>query len=244
MKIGVFGDIHANLSALEAILAALDAEGCDQLICTGDVVGYGPSPAACIRLLRERDVPCVLGNHDKYVTLIADPQLDRLDALIRASIQWTQSVLEMRDLKWLAELPLRLDAEGFAVIHGMFGPHRWGYIVAGAKMRDEHFRHQDVPLAFCGHCHMPILGVQVGDDPPRVEFLRKATLPTADKVTINPGAVGQPRDLDPRAAAAIYDLDERTIRPIRAEYDIGATQALMREAKLPDKFIQRLADGK
>ena len=244
MKIGVLGDVHANLAALQATLAALDAEGCDQLLCTGDLVGYGPSPAECVKIIREREIPCVLGNHDKYVTLIADPQLDRLEPEILTTVQWTQSRLDMQALKWLAELPLRLDADTFSVIHGIFGPHRWAYIVRDPKYRDEHFANQDTPLVFCGHCHMPLLGVQQEGRPVKLDFLKTSTLPTGAKAMVNPGSVGQPRDRDPRAACVVYEMDDQIVRPLRVEYDIAATQALMRAAKLPERHAARLADGK
>jgi len=243
MKVGVFGDVHANLPALRAVLAALDEAGCDELICTGDVVGYGPSPAECIAVLRERGVACVLGNHDKYVTLIMDPALDRLDPDTRAVIDWTQSVLSMDDLRWLAELPLRLDFEGFCVVHGSLGRRRWQYLVDERALA-EHFAHQKKPLAFSGHSHLPIIGLQAPDRPPRMTFLKKGPLPRNVKVVINPGSVGQPRDRDPRAACVVYDADEHFIQPLRVEYDIAQTQELMRKAGLPERFIKRLAEGR
>ncbi|NOY80418.1 MAG: metallophosphoesterase family protein [Kiritimatiellaeota bacterium] len=243
MRIGVFGDVHANFAALEAVLTALEAEECDVLVCTGDVVGYGPSPAECIARLRERQVPCVLGNHDKYVTLLADPSLEKLDPAVRAAITWTQGVLSMDDLRWLAALPFRFDGDGFAVIHGCLGPHRWRYIVDGPSLA-EHFAYQDVPLVFSGHSHLPILGTQAPGRPPRLGFLSQARIPAGVKAVLNPGSVGQPRDRDPRAAAAVYEADSRTVRVLRVAYDIAATQVLMRQAGLPERFVERLAEGR
>ncbi len=243
MRIGIFGDVHANLAALDAVLATLDAAECDLLVCTGDVVGYGPSPAECIARLRRRQIPCVLGNHDKYVTLLADPSLEKLNPGVRAATTWTQGVLSMAELRWLAELPLRFDADGFAVIHGCLGPQRWRYIVDGPSLA-EHFAHQDVPLVFSGHTHLPVLGIHVPGRPARLGFLNEARIPEGAKALINPGSVGQPRDRDPRAAAALYDTGSRVVRVLRAEYDIAATQALMREAGLPERFIERLAEGR
>jgi len=242
-KIGVIGDIHANLTALNAVLEVLDREGCDSLVCTGDVVGYGPSPGECIRIVRDRAIPCVLGNHDHYVTLIMDPRLEKLRETIRRSIEWTQGVLPMSDLKWLAQLPKRLDLDGFSLVHDAFGPKRWVYLT-DERTLTYNFAHQDVPLAFCGHSHQPMLAHTRPEQPPVLTYLKSTRLPSADKVIINAGSVGQPRDKDPRAACGIYDTDERSIRLIRVVYDIEETQALMRQASLPEPFVLRLTVGR
>ncbi len=243
MKYGVFGDVHANLAAFEAVLQALDERGCDQLICTGDVVGYGPSPAECIAEIRKRNIPCVLGNHDMYATLLMDPRLEKLEKDTRAVIGWTQSVLSMDDLRWLADLPLRLDYEGFTVVHGSLGKHRWNYLVDD-KAVAEHLAHQEKPLSFSGHSHLPILGFQVPEHPARMTFLKSGPIPAGVKAVVNPGSVGQPRDRDPRAACAVFDTEKYSIELIRVEYDIAATQDLMRRQGLPERFIARLALGR
>jgi len=185
----------------------------------------------------------VLGNHDKYVTLLMDPSLEKLAPAVRHSITWTQSVLSMEDLRWLAELPLQVDGDGFSVIHGCMGPHRWRYIVDERALA-EHFEYQHVPLVFSGHSHLPILGLERAGKPPRLSFLGTARLPENVKAILNPGSVGQPRDRDPRAAVGVYDTDTREVRILRAAYDIDATQALMRQVGLPERFIERLTEGR
>ena len=221
----------------------MDAQDCDQLVCLGDIVGYGPSPAECVRTLREREVPCVLGNHDKFATTLASPRLATLDADTRHALEWTQNALDIDALRWLAELPLRLDAEELTLLHGSFGPNRWAYLV-NKKSLAESFTHQDVPLAFSGHSHMPVLCHQLEGHPPHMSFLRTADVPQGRKVLINPGSVGQPRDRDPRAACAVYDTTSSVIHPLRVEYDIARTQALIRAAGLPERFAQRLEEGR
>ena len=243
-RIGILGDIHANLAALEAILDALDDEACDQLVCTGDIVGYGASPAECIRLVRERQIPCVLGNHDHYVTLLMDPRLERLSKDVRASIEWTQGVLDMTDLKWLAQLPRQLDLDGISLVHGAFGPKPWLYLT-NEKTVATNFAHQNAALACCGHTHIPMLAFSSGEgEPPQIGYLRKGALPEAERVIFNAGSVGQPRDHDSRAACAVLDPDARTVRPLRVPYDITATQKLMRAAGLPEPFAERLSYGR
>lgn len=242
-KIGIIGDIHSNLIALQAVLAKLDEEGCGGIVCTGDVVGYGPRPAECIALVRERGIPTVLGNHDHYTTLLMDPRLESLRDDVKNTIKWTQSVLSMSDLKWLAQLPERQDLEHFSIVHGSFGPKRWAYLKSERSL-SVNFEHQDVPLAFCGHTHVPIFAYEREGSTPFLTYLRKTTAVTKDKVIINVGAVGQPRDHDPRAACGIFDVEERTIRPVRVPYDIEKTQADMRDQGVPEAFIERLTEGR
>lgn len=242
MKVGIFGDVHANVAALEAVLAALDREACDQLVCTGDVVGYGPSPSACIKLVRDRQIPCVLGNHDQYAADILGGPKERIEADTWATIEWTRQNLELTDLEWLAALPLRLEFPDFLVVHGSLGANHWAYLVNRTNLA-EHFSRQAVRLVFCGHTHLPLYGIQKDGVAPSMDFLRKGPLPATGRFVINPGSVGQPRDRDPRAACCTYDTVTQLVTPLRVPYDIGVTQDLMRAAKIADRFIKRLEIG-
>jgi len=242
MKIGVFGDIHANLAALEAVLAALRAAGCETLVCTGDIVGYGASPAECIRLIRTHGIPCVLGNHDEYATDILGDALGKLDPGTRATIEWARTVVPFEDLRWLSSLPLKLEMEGFWVVHGSLGPQHWAYTVNGPNVI-EHFAHQKTALSFNGHTHLPLFCQMRENAAPEMEFLKTTVLPSQGKMLVNPGSVGQPRDRDPRAACCVYDTMAGSVHPLRVPYDIAATQALMRSANLPERFIARIESG-
>ncbi len=242
-KVGIFSDIHANRAALEAVLAALDAEHCEALICLGDVVGYGPSPAECVQILRQRDIPCVLGNHDQYVTLILNPRMEKLRDDVRTSIEWTQAQLPMNDLKWLAARPLRLDAEDFSVVHGAFGPKPWVYCT-NEKTLAHNFTYQDVALGFCGHSHIPLVARLYPDAQPLVDNLRSGVLPQCPKTMVNVGSVGQPRDRDPRACCVTYEIESRSLKVLRVPYDVADTQARIRAAGLPESFAERLAEGR
>lgn len=243
MKIGVFGDIHANLAALEAVLAALHEAGCETLVCTGDIVGYGPSPAECVHLVRSRGIPCVLGNHDEYATDILGDRLEKLDADTRLTIEWVRKVVPMEELRWLSTLPLKLEMEGFSVVHGSLGPQHWAYTVNRQNVA-EHFAHQKTALSFNGHTHLPLFCRARENAPPDMDFLKTTVLPNQGKVLVNPGSVGQPRDRDPRAACCVYDTMAGSVHPVRVPYDIAATQALMRAVKLPERFIARIEVGR
>ena len=128
-KIAFISDVHANYEALSAMLRRLDAVGCDAIVCLGDIVGYGASPSECISLIREREIPCVMGNHDEYATMMLDmnPSVSRLREEIRQSIAWTQSQLSTDELKWLASLRMRMEDSEFMALHSSFAHGRWAY---------------------------------------------------------------------------------------------------------------------
>lgn len=246
-KLAIISDIHANSVALERVLATIDEQGADMIICTGDVVGYGPRPKECIDLLRDREIPCLLGNHDQYVTLLMDSRVERLREEVRVSVEWTQAQLPMDHLKWLAGLPMRFDVEelDFSFVHGAFGPKPWIYCNS-SKCFETNFAHQDVPLGFCGHSHVPAIGVyyEGAAEEVAVKYLRKAVVPEATKVMVNVGSVGQPRDKDPRSAFVFYTVESKELELIRVPYDIAQTQAQIREAGLPEKAATRLEEGR
>ena len=244
-KIAFISDIHSNFVALQAVLSVVDEARCDFIICGGDVVGYGAQPAECVREIREREIPCILGNHDEYVTLLMDPKLDRLREDIRKTVEWTQAQLPMDDLKWLAQLPLRIDAEDFSLVHGAFGPKPYLYCSTPDNLATN-FDFQDVHLGFCGHSHVPMLAYNIPDvdGEPSVKYLRKTRLPEAEKLMINVGSVGQPRDKDPRAAFVLFELEDEVVELVRVPYDIEKAQELIRAAGLPDKNASRLAEGR
>ncbi len=243
MKYGIFGDIHGNLAALDAVLKALGDAGCQKLVCTGDVTGYGPSPHECIQRVRECGAVCVLGNHDEYVTNLLDSHMARLDADTRNVIEWMRATLPLEDVRWLNALPIHTIVDGFTVLHGMLGPQHWGYVTNSATLA-AHFVHQTTQIAFNGHTHLPLYGCLLPGKPPTVDFLRSAVIPVQAKVLVNPGGTGQPRDRDPRASCCVYDDKLREVRILRADYDVAATQALMSQQGLPQRFIDRLAVGK
>ncbi|MBN2451781.1 MAG: metallophosphoesterase family protein [Lentisphaeria bacterium] len=242
-RIGVLSDVHGNLPAFRAVLAKLDEEACDLVVCLGDIVGYGPWPAECVALVREREIPCVLGNHDEYVTLLMDLRVERLREDVKTSTRWTQGQLPMDALKWLSQLPLRLDAEGFSAVHGAFGPKPWVYCV-NEKTLKHNFAYQDVALGFCGHSHIPLLAFDDGERQPRVDYLTTGYLPDGGRTMVNVGSVGQPRDHDPRAAFVTYDMETRHLRIFRVAYDVAETQKRIRAVGLPDLYAERLEVGR
>jgi len=242
-KIAFISDIHGNIEALTAILAKIKESACDKIYCLGDIVGYGPNPDECISLIRELEIESVMGNHDEYVTLLMDPRVERLREEVREAIYWTQGHLSMDDLRWLSNRPMRIVTEHFTCLHGSFIPQPWGYCL-DEKTFAANFQYQDVSLAFCGHSHSPLVGINIPGEMPHVDFIRRKVLELTEKTMVNVGSVGQPRDSDPRACAVTYEPETRCLDIIRADYDYAATQAKIRERGLPERFASRLPLGR
>lgn len=243
MKLGILGDIHANLEAFRAVLGVLRAEKCLKILCTGDVVGYGPYPQECIDLLRSEKIPCVMGNHDEW-TVVHRKRWEISD-LINEDIYWTREVVTEDGMAWLADLPKSHSYGGIEILHASNAPTMsWPY-VKDEKSLEMNFKYQQSSVCFNGHTHLPAIGCQAPEQPPMFAQLQELMqLPTGYKVIINPGSAGQPRDGDPRAACAIYETRDRTVRFIRVPYDIGRTQQAMAALDRPQHYIDRLALGK
>ncbi len=239
----VLGDIHANIDALNAVLDDARAQGVTHFVCVGDVVGYNAAPAACIRAVRdELGCPCVRGNHDHYVS---DPGTNLADFHPSAAqvVEWTRSQLAADDVQWLHDLPLQKPVMGFMLVHATLDkPDHWGYVFEN-QQAEANFSYQYTPLCFHGHTHVPII---YSNEPGGVIHYqpRDFTLELGQRLFINVGSVGQPRDGDPRASYVVYDMAARQIRFRRVAYDVQAAMARNRLAGLPEKCASRLEIGR
>jgi len=243
----VLSDVHANLSALEAVLLHAAAGGeIDAVWCLGDTVGYGPQPSECIRELREMEAVWVAGNHERAATGAIGTEDFNPDAA--AAAQWTLDRLSLKEAKALDALPEVLLENDCTLVHGTLRWPIWEYL-ASQETALAHLGLMETSLGFVGHTHVPLVAMQQPDEPDNCELYRlgdgaQLLLTGAEKVVINPGSVGQPRDGDPRASYAVYDNDKGTVTIRRVEYDIKHTQRLMADAGLPRWLIERLASGK
>jgi len=240
VRYAIISDIHSNLEALRAVLE--HAGVVDGVWCLGDIVGYGPNPNECIELVRARGALCVVGNHDYAAIGRLDTADFNPDAATAA--YWTGRQLTPENRRYLEELPIQLTQGDFTLVHGSPRYPIWEYILSAyvASLNLDHFQTQ-----FCliGHSHIPsVFRCPEGERRCEVEeLLPKLSLQTLDRLIINPGGVGQPRDGDPRAAYAILDTDARILYHFRVPYDIAMTQQKMREAGLPRRLIERLSYG-
>jgi len=243
MKYGILGDIHGNLSALRAVLEALDKERVDRVLSVGDVVGYGGAPRECIALLREIDAVVVKGNHD--AACVGEIDIHYFNNYARAAVRWTQTVLTESDNSWLAALPFIANLEHASVAHGTYHkPELFDYVQSTTDA-DPSLDAMQLPVCFVGHTHYPVTLLRLRDDPLRTAYTEdtEVDLSESHRALINVGSVGQPRDEDPRAAYAIYDSDRERVWIKRVEYDIEREAARIRSAGLPSALADRLFLG-
>ena len=243
MKYAILGDIHANLSALKSVLAAVDAEGVDEIVSVGDVVGYGAAPRECLRLLVERRVHIVMGNHDAAAVGLLP--VDSFNPAAAYAARWTGAQLSPEERRFLAQLPLRLEFEHVLVAHATWdAPERFDYIMSSHDAEPS-LAAQPRRVCFIGHTHRPLLVGRLRDEPSRTFWTHDARVDLSEwqRVLVNVGSVGQPRDDDPRAAVAIYDTEPDLYRLLRVPYDIEREQQRILRAGLPGVLAERLALG-
>jgi predicted phosphodiesterase len=239
----IVADIHANLEALQSVVEdASGGQGFDQIWSLGDVVGYGPDPAACIDLLREHDVTSVAGNHDLAACGVITPEDFNEDAA--AAIWWTISQLDFSHYDYLRELSHKLEMGQFTIVHGSAREPYWREYVDTPEAAKASFELLETPSCLVGHSHRPQVWSEEGDDVSLRQPSPDSSVELGNgRLIINPGAVGQPRDSDPRAAYAIYDSDRTSVSFHRVAYDRPATQLKMKERGLPRYLWMRLEFG-
>jgi predicted phosphodiesterase len=243
-RIAVISDIHANLHALEAVLAAIDGESVDELWCLGDVVGYGPRPNECVAIVRDRTSVCLAGNHDLVVLGKIDS--DAFIGEAAAAAAWTRGVLDPDARAFLGTLVPRTEVEGAQLYHGSPLDPIWDYVLSEAAARQS-FAATSAPLVLVGHSHVALgivasggglRGLHGGQAPADTELELGA-----GRLLLNPGSVGQPRDGDPRAAWLEIDESAGRARFRRTDYPVEQTQREMRERGLPEALAARLSYG-
>jgi diadenosine tetraphosphatase ApaH/serine/threonine PP2A family protein phosphatase len=243
MKYGILGDIHSNLSALDAVLGELAQHKIDRLISVGDVVGYGAAPGACIQAVREAGAVVVMGNHDAACLDLID--VTYFNNYARAAVEWTKSQLTDEDRAWLSTLPLTVHLEHCSVAHGtLHRPELFDYIQS-PRDADPSLDEMPLPVCFVGHTHVPVALLRLRDDPTRTAYTVEPEVDVEEALRslVNVGSVGQPRDEDPRAAYAVYDSTAGRVRIHRVEYDIEREAARIRAAGLPGMLADRLFLG-
>ena len=243
MRIAVLSDIHANLVALDAVIAALGSiDGVWQL---GDVVGYGPEPDGVVERLRSLGARGVRGNHD--TSAVTGEGVDWFNPEARAAIEWTRATISPAVSGWLAALPDHLQDEstGADLVHGSPRDPLWEYITSGAVAKANlDALSSTTPFGLHGHTHIPVAWRA---DDGRLELIRPENGERLDlddrRTLLNPGSVGQPRDGDPMASFMILETEPASATWRRVPYDIAATQKAMRALGLPGRLVDRLSFG-
>jgi len=244
VRYGLIADIHANVRAFVVAYEKLKAVGVDQTIFLGDLVGYGPAPAACVDLFAglPETLP-ISGNHDRQVLGERDPYMRRTAA---RALEWTRNQLSPKQLRTLQSFPQgRTVEDTFIVVHGSL-VSRDAYI---RSMNDVKVNRksmvEDFPgsrVCFFGHTHVPLLA-GTKDTVTDLKETKAFQLDPDDVYLVNPGSVGQPRDGCPLSAFGVFDSDNWTMTFFREPYDVAGTCEAIREAGLPEKFARRLEAG-
>ena len=243
MRYGIISDVHSNLEALTAVLAELDSTGVDQLICLGDIVGYGPSPNECCTILRERECIAIAGNHDEAAA--SESGIDYFSPLAREAIEWNRAALTRDHLAYLAALKReRSFEEGFDIVHGA-PVHHFDYILDVIDAQAA-FGRTAASLTFVGHSHIAEVYYQDGDGRTYQQRLLhggRVDISDAYRYIVNPGSVGQPRDRNPQAAFGVIDIAAGYVEVRRVSYDIKSVQERIARTRLPSQLGERLSIG-
>ncbi len=256
MKVALLSDVHANLVALEAVLAALPAV--DAIWVMGDTVGYGPDPSDVLALLQERRALMVAGNHD--LAAATGEGLDMFNGYAAEAVQRHRSWLSPAERDALAALPLVREVDGFTLCHGSLRDPMWEYVVSPLQARAT-LDLARTPHCCNGHTHVPALFRSTAADARRSaaegygllaakplvahQVLIETDVPIRldGSCLVNPGSVGQPRDGDPDAAYALLDTTAKTVTFMREAYDVAETQRRIRARGLPGLLADRLSIG-
>lgn len=231
MRLGIVSDVHGNLPALRVALAALRDEEVDRLLCPGDLVGYGPFPNECVELIAESGAVCVAGNHDLMaLERLAIPR----NRLVRVTNEWTRGVLSSQARDFLAALPPVAEAEGLVMAHGSLGDPTV-YITrerAAAELTRVAAIHPEASLLLLGHTHSPLaFGERRG---PLLEGRDgDVTIDPDERLLVNPGSVGQPRERRPLVRFAVIDTGAGEVRYLARSYDHESVRDALKERGLP-----------
>jgi predicted phosphodiesterase len=242
MRVAIASDIHGNKQAFQAVIAAAEKDGMDEMWCLGDLVGYGAEPDACVALAEAHCTICLAGNHDLAVVEVLS--LEEFSRGAALAAYWTREVISEETREYLLSLSPQGSAEGVGLFHASPRDPIWEYVLS-ALAAELCFDATDFRISLIGHSHVA-LSFHRAEGQPATGTTRKegaeVDLSSGDWL-INPGSSGQPRDGDPRAAWLVLDTDAWTATWRRAEYDIAGAQAAIRAANLPDSLAERLQYG-
>jgi predicted phosphodiesterase len=232
MRIAVISDIHSNLEALTKAMEIIDRQSIDEIMCLGDIIGYGANPNECIELVRQHCDAVLKGNHEDAVEHISLTEYFTDDA--RSAIFWTRKQLTEKNFHFLKTLPLFHKTEDLLFVHASpCTPDEWHYILDSSDVTRV-FNCFSENICFIGHTHVPMV-FSIGEHSRRIIREQRAL--------INVGSVGQPRDRNPELSFGIFDTVTWTYENIRSPYDVEAAAGKIMKTTLPPKLGQRLFLG-
>jgi diadenosine tetraphosphatase ApaH/serine/threonine PP2A family protein phosphatase len=240
----IFSDIHANIDALEAVMADSADFPVRGMFCLGDIVGYGPEPGECVKRVMDACSVSVLGNHEAML-LLADKILDEdWDVSVRHPLKIAQEQVSQSELGWIRDMPITADLDPITLSHASLNEPTHFHYIQETTEAEAHFSAQSTFISFNGHTHVPA----IWEENPKTLGCRCLTpsdkpvrLDPSKRYTINVGSVGQPRDGDLRASYALYDYEQHLLLMRRVDYDIKKAQSRFKKAGLPAHNATRLA---
>jgi len=240
MRFGIFGDVHGNLEALEAVLSAMKDLEVDEYLCLGDIVGYGANPEECVQRVRGLGALAIAGNHDHAA--IGAQNLANFNRQARDAMLWTRDHISAGTRDWLRSLSLVECLDGFTIVHGsMHYPEAFNYVQT-TRDAQHNFERMPQPLLFLGHSHFPFAFFNT--DPMTYTLDEVVPVNPSLWTVVNVGSVGQPRDEDPRAGFTVYDNRTGEARLHRTSYPVDQTMEKIMKAGLPHESALRLEKGR
>lgn len=233
MRIAIISDIHSNLEALTEAFEIIEQKKVDEIICLGDIIGYGANPNECLNLIRQNCKQILLGNHESVI--VNPDQINDFSPNAKIAAMWTYEQLTDENKSFIKNLPVEFKLEKLLFVHSSpFEPEEWHYIVS-REDRNFNFKFYAENICFFGHTHLPGVYTENGE----AENINRY-----EKFLINVGSVGQPRDHDPRLSFGLFDTELWSYENIRAEYDIKTTSGKILSAGLPKYLAERLFVGR
>lgn len=242
MRQAILADIHGNLEALESVLGDCHKQGVERYFCAGDIVGYGANPLECIALLKQINCSSVKGNHDLSA---CDLSISRkFNKYARAAAQWTYKILDDKAKKFLEALPYHLRENSLEMVHGSLLHPEFFHYLLNLSTVEENFKLQKQFICFVGHSHIPEIFEQKEGKIKLLGFKKILLNQQGSHYLVNVGSVGQPRDLDYRAAYCVYDDQNGEIITRRVDYDVEKSVSKIKKAGMPAFLAYRLLVGK
>jgi predicted phosphodiesterase len=232
MKYAIISDIHSNLEALTKALEIIDQRSVDEIICLGDIVGYGANPNECVEVVRRRCSIVIKGNHDE--ALLNASIIKRFTEDARSAIEWTRTQITEEKISYLRTLTFsRKKSDLFFVHASPCNPEEWKYILDNETAATT-FQCFSEPLCFIGHTHAPAIFSLVG---------HAKSIAKGNRYLVNVGSIGQPRDQISDLSFGIFDSVSWTYENIRSSYDVETAMRKILISDLPARLAHRLLIG-
>ena len=242
MLYGICSDIHSNATAFKAVLESMRDNGVERKVCLGDIVGYGVDTDECVDLVRENMDFCLIGNHDSVA--VKNESSEGFNPYAKQAIEWTQKHLSKESVAYIRSLPYIHEENDICFVHASpLSPADWVYVtdLEDALNAFDHFSER---YCFVGHTHSPVIIASRPMAIPKILDEYEYVIANTERLLVNVGSVGQPRDRDPRACWCLLDTETKCVRLIRVEYDIRKTQNRMKKQGMPSFLIDRLSVGR